>query len=34
MGRSGTGKTTCALMRMFAIEIIFKNLAAKAIFEA
>ena len=32
MGRSGTGKTTCALMRLFAIEIKFKNLEAKKIF--
>ena len=24
IGRSGTGKTTCALMRLFAIELLFK----------
>lgn len=34
IGRSGTGKTTCALMRMFAIEIIFKNMAAKTIIQS
>jgi len=34
IGRSGTGKTTCALMRMFAIEIKMKNMAAKSIIKA
>lgn len=29
IGRSGTGKTTCALMRLFSIEMIFKNSKAK-----
>lgn len=24
IGRSGTGKTTCAVMRLFAIEMLFK----------
>lgn len=32
IGRSGTGKTTCALMRLFAIEIFFKNSLVKSIF--
>jgi hypothetical protein len=34
MGRSGTGKTTCALMRLFAIEIYVKNSTAKSLFES
>ena len=29
IGRSGTGKTTCALMRLFAIELLFKNKESK-----
>lgn len=29
IGRSGTGKTTCALMRLFAIELLFKNKQGK-----
>ena len=24
IGRSGTGKTTCAILRLFAMEILFK----------
>jgi hypothetical protein len=24
IGRSGTGKTTCAVLRLFSIEILFK----------
>ena len=29
IGRSGTGKTTCALMRLFAIELLYKNKESK-----
>jgi ABC-type lipoprotein export system ATPase subunit len=29
IGRSGTGKTTCALMRLFAIEFLYKNKESK-----
>ncbi len=25
IGRSGSGKTTCALMRLFSMEIVFRN---------
>lgn len=34
IGRSGTGKTTCALMRMFAIEVFFQNSLAKVLFNS
>lgn len=30
MGRSGTGKTTCAILRLFASEVVFKYRARKA----
>lgn len=33
VGRSGTGKTSCALMRLFAMEIYFKNQKARCIHE-